>query len=351
MRSPGAIGSGGDPPATKSSARPICTTGPDASLTKNNKAHRSEPSYKHHTAVDAEHGVVLDVAVTTGAVPDTRTVEDQLTRVAAATGQAIRTATMDASHAITRGFAELEKRNIEAVISAEAERAAKKGTIPVRRFKLDAKNRLVRCPGGKFLRPHDPPDSDGFQYDWARIPDCRSCRLRAVCFSQIMKRRAILLHKDHPALLRARRKCARWGDHERALYRSHRIRVEGLHGEVKTWHRLARAIRRGLANIQIQAYLTAAAINPKRLVVGYLLALLSALTGMIGSRRTRPTNPPAAASAQPSHAFSRPVPDPGPLPLQPDRRPSSSTGPRGAHELRQPSSQDGSLPFPAGSPA
>jgi hypothetical protein len=243
-------GRGGDPAATKSSARPVCTTDPDASLTKSNKAHRSEPFCKHHTAVDAEHGVVLDGAVTTGAVPDTRTVEDQLTRVAAAAGQAIRTAAMDASHAITRVFAELEKRNIEAVIPAKAERAAKMGTIPVRRFKLDARSHLVRCPGGKFQ------------------------------------------------------------------YRSHRIRVEGFHGEAETWDGLARASRRGRANIQIQAYLTAAAINPKRLVVGYLLALLSAFTGMIGSRRTRPQESVSRRVTQPSRAFSRPVPDLGLLPLQ-----------------------------------
>ena len=88
-----------------------------------------------------------------------------------------------------------------------------------------------------------------------------------------MKRRAILLHKNHDALLRARRKYARWGDHERALYRSHRSRVEGYHGEAKTWHGLGRAIRRGLDNMQIQAYLAAAAVNLKRLAA-YLLLML-----------------------------------------------------------------------------
>jgi hypothetical protein len=34
----------------------------------------------------------------------------------------------------------------------------------------------------------------------------------------------------------------------------HRWKVEGVHGEAKTWHGLARAVRRGLANMQIQAY-------------------------------------------------------------------------------------------------
>ena len=76
-----------------------------------------------------------------------------------------------------------------------------------------------------------------------------------------MKRRAILLHKDHPALIRARRKRLRWGARERRLYASHRSRIEGFQGEAKTWHGLARAVRRGLENMTIQAYLTAAAIN------------------------------------------------------------------------------------------
>jgi transposase len=230
----------------------VCTTDPDATLVTNNKSRRSEPTYKQHTAADAEHGVILDVMITTGALHDTKPVEEQLDAAAAATGTAIQVATMDASYAITRVFAELEARRIEAVIPAKAERPPKRGTIPVRRFKLDARNRLVRCPGGKLLRPHGQPDSDGFQHYRARIPDCRACRLRAICFSPDMKRRAILLHKDHPALLRARRKYARWAERERALYRSHRSRVEGVHGEAKTWHGLARAIRRGLANMQIR---------------------------------------------------------------------------------------------------
>src|SRR5215207_6979217 len=43
-----------------------------------------------------------------------------------------------------------------------------------------------------------------------------------------------------------------------------RWRSEGFHGEAKTWHGLARAVRRGLANMKIQAYLTAAAIQRGR---------------------------------------------------------------------------------------
>jgi len=295
----GSNGDGGDddgspePSSGKAAKSSPCTSDPDATLTTNNRARRCEPSYKHHTAVDAGCGVVLDVEITTGAVHDTRTVEAQLDAIEATTGTAITTATMDASYAITRVFADLEARGIEAVIPARAERVPKKGVIPVRRFKLDAANRLVRCPGGKVLRPHGKPDCDGFQHYRARIPDCQACRLRERCFSEKMKRRAILLHKDHPALLRARRKYARWADHERGLYRSHRIRVEGYHGEAKCWHGLSRAVRRGLANMQIQAYLAAAAINLKRLAVAVWRAPLWLFLGLSGqtlpqiSARTR----------------------------------------------------------------
>ena len=119
---------------------------------------------------------------------------------------------MGAGCAITRVFAALEERGIEAVVPAKAEPPPKKGTVPVGRFMLDAKDRVVRCPGGKLLRPHGKPDGNGFQRKRARVPDCRSCRLRPIRFSPAMKRQAILLHKDDPALLRARRKCARWVD-------------------------------------------------------------------------------------------------------------------------------------------
>jgi hypothetical protein len=46
-----------------------------------------------------------------------------------------------------------------------------------------------------------------------------------------------------------------------------------MHAEAKTCHGLARAVRRGLANMKIQTYLTAAAINLKRLAGG-IAALL-----------------------------------------------------------------------------
>lgn len=279
------------PPSPPGKGRRFCQTDPDASLAKGRRNQPAEPSYKQHTAMDGAYGVILDVIVTTGATHDSKTVEAQLDAVAALTGAPIQVATMDAGYAITRVFADLERRRIEAVVPAKAERPPKPGVIPVRRFKLDAKNNLVRCPRGRILKAHGKPDADGFQHYRAQVKDCAPCPLRPVCFSARMKRRAILLHKDHPALLRARRKRLRWGEREKRFYASHRSRIEGFHGEAKTWHGLARAVRRGLENVKVQAYLTAAAINLKRLAAALVIILIGIVIATLNHwpRRMAPT--------------------------------------------------------------
>src|SRR5215207_3889341 len=272
---PDAVPAAKAPPSGRQPRR-MCTTDPDASLGKVRRNLPAQPSYKQHTAVDQACGVVLDVVVTTGATHESTIVEGQIDTIVAATGQPVRIATLDAGYAVTRLFAAFEARGIEAVVPTRPERPPRPGVIPVRRFKLDARHNHVRCPRGRILRPHGKPDADGFQAYRATIKDCSACPLRARCFSPSMKRRAILLHKDHPALIRARRKHLAWGGREKAIYASHRGRVEGVHGEAKTWHGLARALRRGLGNMQIQAYLTATVINLKRLAAA-LLVLMSIL--------------------------------------------------------------------------
>jgi IS5 family transposase len=89
----------------------------------------------------------------------------------------------------------------------------------------------------------------------------------------------VVVSDDHPALLRACRRRLRWSEEDRRLYQRHRWRSEGFHGEAKTWHGLARAVRRGLQNMRIQALLTAAAINLKRLAAALLALLVWRLTG------------------------------------------------------------------------
>jgi transposase len=264
-------------PERDEKARRICRTDPEASLGKGGRVPRVEPAYKQHTAVDAKQGVILAVEVTTGGIHDSNALS-VLDEVSLVTGRSIATATLDAGYAIARVFADLETRRIEGIVPTRAEPPPRGGVIPSRRFKLDALHDRLRCPRGRHLVPHSKPNAEGFKVYRSSFRDCRPCPLRASCFSPKAQRRAVLLNKDHAALLRARRRYLAWGDRERALYGSHRGRIEGVHGEAKSWHGLARAVRRGLDNMRIQAYLTAAVINLKRLAAALRRALLRLLS-------------------------------------------------------------------------
>jgi hypothetical protein len=120
------------------------------------------------------------------------------------------------------------------------------------------------------LRPARPIKHGGFFYSKAK--DCARCPLRE-CLSKGRVNKAVVVGDDYPALLRARRRRQRWSEEDRRLYKRHRWRSEGSHGEAKTWQGLARAVRRGLANTKIQSNLTAAAII-KRLAAALLALLL-----------------------------------------------------------------------------
>ena len=100
--------------------------------------------------------------------------------------------------------------------------------------------------------------------------------MRNRCINRDASARTILISHGYEALLRARRRHRMTDQEFVSTYNRHRWRDEGMHGEAKTQHGLRRAVRRGLSNVAIQAYLTAAVINLKRLaaVLGLLFTQL-----------------------------------------------------------------------------
>ena len=254
----------------------VCTTDPDASMATNARNRRLEPAYKQHAVVDDVRGVVLDVEVTTGEVNEGQIILERLDATAATTGQAITTATAGAGYAYAKVYGGLERRGIDPLIPAKAEPI--RSAVPLRRFRYDARHDLVKCPRGRILRPGRPVTHGRFFYSRAR--ECAGCDLVSKCLSKGRVNKAVVISDDYPALLRARRRRERWSAEDQRLYQRHRWRSEGFHGEAKTWHGLARAVRRGLGNMRIQAFLTAAAVNLKRLAMVLLRLLLRCLWGV-----------------------------------------------------------------------
>jgi len=270
---------GSDPP--KGPGRPrkrekkpkkISKTDPDATLTTSKNSYRMEPSFKQHTAVDDKAGVVVDVAVTTGEASEGQTLLERIEEIETTTGRKIETLTGDAGYAHSANYAALEERGTDAAIPPQKETRRGKH-LRLRRFKYDAKHDIVKCPNGKTLRKRHR-QANGWVYR-ASAKDCAACPLRGKCFKHGVTR-AVLIVNGYSPLLRARRRRGRWSEETTRMYQRHRWRVEGIHGEAKTQHGLRRAVRRGMSNVAIQVYLTAAVMNLKRLA-----ALLSTLIAWI----------------------------------------------------------------------
>jgi transposase len=267
---------------TSGKFKKLCRTDPDATMATSSKAPL-RPAYKQHTAVDDLAGVVVDVEIVTGEEHDTGRFNERLDAIEATLGVAPGRITADRLYGIGRIYAALEDRRIEAVIPPmRSPRAKAAQGFPTDRFKYDPHHDVVRCPAKKRLTPRDS-SATGKRYRADRR-DCASCPLKAQCLPRGATSRRVNIVTNHAAMLRARRKRAAWGEVERAIYTRHRWRVEGAHGTAKTLHCLARAVRRGLENMKIQALLTAMAMNLKKLAAAMLLIWL-----IIENHSARPT--------------------------------------------------------------
>ena len=187
---------------------------------------------------------------------------DQIERIESNTGIKIKTLSGDAGYAHGKNYEHLEKKNIDAIIPPQTEHCNPRH-IPARRFKYDAKNKTVKCPTGKILTRRTE-NKQGWIYR-STVKVCGNCPLRKRCLGNTAKSRTIMISNGYEAMLRARRRRRKPDRKFIETYSRHRWKVEGMHGEAKTQHGLRRAVRRGLENMSIQAYLTAAVINLKRL--------------------------------------------------------------------------------------
>lgn len=253
------------------------TTDPDATMTTSQNSFRMEPSYKQHTAVDDEAGVIVDIDVTTGEASEGELLMETIERVEETLEKKLDTVTADAGYAHSENYRQLEKHGTQAVIPPQKTPRAKK-EFPISRFKYDARHEHVKCPAGKKLTNRSRVRS-GYVYR-GDAKTCGICPLREACVPRTAKVRTIRISDGYTALLRARRWRARWDEVTINWYKRHRWRVEGVHGEAKTQHGLRRAVRRGMAEVSIQAFLTATAINLKKLAKAYrrLRALLEAIS-------------------------------------------------------------------------
>jgi transposase len=253
-------------PRTRDKVKKVSLTDPEATMATSSSNYYMEPTYKQHTAVDDQTGILIDVDLTTGEINEGTKLIETIDRIEGLTQKPIKCVTADQGYSHSVNYHGLDQRNIEAVIPPQRDSKYGKGNLSIRRFKYDGLHQRVVCPGGKVLT-RAIRGKKGWLYRSKSI-DCRCCSLRQHCLPSTARTRSILIVDGYEALLRARRRKLRgWDDHTQLLYDRHRYLVEGIHGEAKTQHGLRRAVRRGLENVAIQVYLTAVVINLKRLAI------------------------------------------------------------------------------------
>jgi len=216
-----------------------------------------------HDPVDDVRGVILDVDVTTGEANEGGEIEGQADAVAAATGAAIKD-----HHRLWQGLwrsgAAWDRPG------DPGEEGVDRIRVPLRRFRYDARHDILKFAKGRILRPTRRVEHGRLFY--SKPNDCRDRPMQGGCLSpgRVNKRCG---ERRSSCQMRARRRKERWSAEDAWLYQRHRWRSEGFHGEAKCWHGLARAIRRGLQNMRVQAFLTAMAVNLKRLAAALALFL------------------------------------------------------------------------------
>ena len=246
------------------------------------------PSYKQHTSVDDRAGVIVDIEVVTGEESDFARMAERLEALEVTLGRRPGTVTADKAYGIGKVYKLLSDREIAAVIPPRPNtRPGNAKGFPMERFRYDALHDIVRCPRKQLMTPRSATKAG--RWFRAGADACRACPLRAQCIPDGGPTRRVHITEHYVEVLRARRKRLAWGAAENHLYSRHRWWVEGAHGLAKTLHGMARAARRGLENMKIQALLTATAINLKRLAKAFLLALIHALLTAVLKARNEQT--------------------------------------------------------------
>jgi len=244
-------------PPSKAGSEKVCLSDPDASLATSSTVKTPEPSYKHHTAVDA-NGFVVSSEVTTGSVHEGHMLLKQVDDIEDRTGEEVVTVTADKGYASAANYANLEEMNIEPLIPPRG--------VKVEEFKYDGYNEILICRKGKRFGWKRETEK-GLQFR-LKAAKCRDCEHYETCFRG-RKERYVLIRWGHCADIRQRRKREKgWDADAKALYGRHRNLVEGVQGEMKNEHGMRRSVRQGLWNMRIQAWLTSAVINLKRLAKG-----------------------------------------------------------------------------------
>jgi len=262
----------------------ISATDSDSSLAKKPGTNKGL-KYKVHTSIDADSRVILDNKVTTGSCHDTQIYLERLKYIQNKYNLLIKEVIADRGYGAAENIQSLQEQKITSYIPLFSSNSGKIVKLEEHGFVFDKEHNRYICPQGKFLLPKEREDGAVYK---SKTEDCKNCPVS----------------KDCAASLR------QYSEHIRHIYRSHNQsffeieqqrmkapefiermkermwKVEGINAEAKNLHTLKRVKYRGLSKVQIQAYMTGAVQNLKRLIRVTIIDILCSIYEIYSTKST-----------------------------------------------------------------
>jgi transposase len=267
----------GDPPAAgrkhaPTNKRERSRTDPEAQVISHPRFGR-HLAYKAHVAVDDHPARVITAAVVTaGGTADEHLLAELVRLHETQTGRRPSDVVADRRYGTMDNYRHLDELGVTAMIPSRlADRKHPGGVWSIKDFSFDAERDVYTCPAGETLTRQFVRPSDGTIQYVAPPNVCASCRFRAQC-SPTGKPRGLRRRVERALLEEAERRLST--DEGKQRMRERKVYIETIFAWAKESHGMRRVQWRGRWKVQIQVWLTAAAMNLKK---------LARATGMSGS--------------------------------------------------------------------
>ncbi len=253
----------------------VSTSDPDATLVSRPGVHK-RLCYKAHFSADADSRMITDCHATTGARHECPILPERIEYQRDKLALPIEEVTADRGYGRGPTYAQLREQKIRHYIPLHDPNTGR-GKLTPSNFTYDRRNDRYRCPEGHHLYPYDKTERESIRRYRVTGGHCQHCTRSTSCLPDGQKFRARFvyrgIHQDEVEAVRRRQSTAKF--RQRLVER--KWKIEGLFGEAKQNHSMRRTRYRGLSKVQIQFFMTAIALNCKRVVINLCILRLIVL--------------------------------------------------------------------------